>query len=133
MGVFSSASANSRPSTPAVCSARARVPALGPRPAASTINAAHTSSGIARRPLKQQAHQALGDTAEAAGRRQQQEQAEHGGEQGAEGRHGRGLQRASAGGQQMPTAEVRLQEARGVIGHVPQVVRLPQRGQVRPR
>ncbi|CAH0650332.1 hypothetical protein PSNVIR_04623 [Pseudomonas sp. Nvir] len=50
-GAFSSASANNRPSTPAVCSARARVPALGPSPAASTVSAAHTSSGMARRAL----------------------------------------------------------------------------------
>ena len=50
-GRFSRASANSRPSTPAVCAASASVPANGPRPAAISRSEAHTSSGIERRTL----------------------------------------------------------------------------------
>ena len=42
------ASANSRPSTPEVCRASASVPAKGPRPAAISSSAAHTSSGTER-------------------------------------------------------------------------------------
>jgi hypothetical protein len=48
---FSSASANRRPSTPAVCAASASVPAKGPRPEATSSSEAHTSSGIERSTL----------------------------------------------------------------------------------
>ncbi len=47
-GAFSMLSANSRPSTPLVCSASASVPENGPSPAAISSSAAHTSSGIER-------------------------------------------------------------------------------------
>ena len=50
-GQFSKASANKRPSTPTVCSASARVPANGPRPAAISKIEAHTSSGTERSTL----------------------------------------------------------------------------------
>ena len=52
--MFSMASANKRPSTPLVCSASARVPAMGPRPAEIKSKAAHTNSGMARRALSNQ-------------------------------------------------------------------------------
>ena len=41
-------SANKRPSTPEVCSAKANVPASGPKPALISSSAAHTSSGMLR-------------------------------------------------------------------------------------
>ncbi len=50
-GALASASAYSRPSTPVVCRASASAPAKGPRPTASAVIVAQTSSGTERRVL----------------------------------------------------------------------------------
>src|SRR5690606_38664566 len=80
--------------------------------------------------IEHQPHQGLGRPAEASSGGQGQCQTEQGGQQGAQGGHRQGLQRATPDRQQVRLAQVRLQEARGVGAHLAQVVGLTEEQQV---
>ena len=73
--------------------------------------------------IEQQPRNRLGDGAEAIRRGQRQQQAEQRRQQGADGRHGQGFQRAVADGAQVHRRQVGRHEAGGVIGHLPEPLR----------
>ncbi len=95
-GALASASAYRRPSTPAVCRARASAPAKGPRPTASAVMVAQTSFRHRAQRIEQEAERR-------AWPGQREEQAGDGGEQGAD----------DGNGQRFPDAPAHLAQPLG--------------------